>query len=139
MRWTELTLINCLGHRQRSPVGRLAGWRLHRERHDALGDLRGERRDARWPCLVAQQPVHALLHEALLPAPDGSFGDTGLSHDLSRAAAFAAQQHDPSPPGVLLRTVAIDCDRSKPLAVGGGDIDSDTGAHAQGLARRAEP
>ena len=71
-------------------MGRLAQRRLNRERHDALGDLRGERRDARRARLVAQQPVYTLLHEALLPTPNGGFGDTGLSHDLSRAAALAA-------------------------------------------------
>jgi hypothetical protein len=80
--------------------------------------------------LVPQQPVDALLHEALLPAPDGRLGNTGLSHDLSRAAAFGRQQHDPSPPRVLLRAVAIGRNGRKPLAFGGGDVDDDTGAHA---------
>ena len=51
-------------------------------------------------------------------------------HDLRRAAAFAGQQRNPKPPGVLLRAVAIDRDSGKPLAVGGGNVDDDTGAPA---------
>ena len=99
-----------LGHRRRGPVRRLARRRPERERHHALGDLRRQRRDARRARLVAQQPVHALLHEALLPAPDGGLGHAGLPHDLGRAAAFGGQQHDPGAPDVLLRAVAVDGD-----------------------------
>ena len=59
-------------------------------------DRLGQRRDARRPGLVAQQPVDAGLHEALLPAPDRGLALAGLPHDLRRAEAIGGQQHDPA-------------------------------------------
>ena len=119
-----------LGHCHRSPVRRLARRRLDRKRHNAFGDFRAEWRNTRRARFVAPQPVHPLLHETLLPAPDGGLGHANLSHDLRRAAAFAGQHHNLRPPGVLLRTVAINRNGDKPLAVGGGDLNNDTCAHA---------
>jgi hypothetical protein len=44
-------------------VGRLC-WRVGLcERYDALGDVRSQRRDARWPRLVARETVITFLHE----------------------------------------------------------------------------
>jgi hypothetical protein len=64
---------NRFRHRGGSPVGRFC-WRVALgERHDALGDIRPQRRDARRPRLVAQETVISFLHEALLPAPDTVF------------------------------------------------------------------
>ena len=56
-----------LGHHGGDPVGRLGGRVAQRQGDHPLGHLRAERRDVRWPCLVAQQSVVALLREALLP------------------------------------------------------------------------
>ena len=71
MRCTELTLIaGGLGHRRGRPVRRLARRVVQRQRDHALGHLGLERRDARGPGLVAQQPIDAFRDEPLLPAPD---------------------------------------------------------------------
>ena len=54
-----------------------------------LGHDRGaQRRDARGPGLVAQQPVDARRHEPLLPAPDTGLRLAGAPHDLGRAEAI---------------------------------------------------
>src|ERR1700739_3435514 len=59
------------------PVGDLGRWIGSRECHDARGDLRPKRRNARGSRLVAQKAVVNFLHEALLPAPD--IGDLPVS------------------------------------------------------------
>ena len=118
------------GHRRRGPVRRLSRRQPERERHHAFGDLGRQRRDARRARLVAQQPVHALAHEPLLPAPDGGLGHLRLAHDLGRAEARGGQQHDPGAPDVLLRAVAVGRDGDKTLAVSGREIDGDICAHA---------
>ena len=88
-------------------MGRLS-WRLGLgESHDALGEFRAQRRDARRPRLVAQETVITFLHEALLPTPDTGLRFAGPAHDLIGADALGAQQHDLSPPDVLVRGVAI--------------------------------
>ena len=76
-----------LRHHVGGPVRRLAGRVRQRQRHHALGHLGPERRDARGPRLVAQQPVEAFLGEALLPAPHAGLGLAGPPHDLDRAGA----------------------------------------------------
>src|SRR5208282_3447758 len=64
------------------------------ERHDALGDVRSKRRDARWSRLVAQETVITFLHEAFLPAPDTSLRLAGPAHDLIGANTVGAEQDD---------------------------------------------
>ena len=74
--------IDYLRHHGGGPVGRLC-WRVGLgERHDALGDGRSQRRDARWPRLVAQETVITFLHKAFLPAPDTGLRLAGPAHDL---------------------------------------------------------
>jgi hypothetical protein len=68
---------------------------------------RPERLDARGARLVAQQSIDPLLDKALLPAPNAGFGLPGSSHDFVRADPIGGQQHDLSPPHVLLRHVAV--------------------------------
>ena len=57
--------------------------------------------------LLAQQPVDAPLHEALLPAPDRGLGDAGLPHDGAGARPCGSEEHDAGPPDVLLRLAAV--------------------------------
>lgn len=47
---------------------------------DPFGHLPGLQRDARGPGFVAQQPLHARLGEALLPAPNAGLRRAGLTH-----------------------------------------------------------
>jgi hypothetical protein len=89
----------------------------------------GEPWDSRGPGLVAQQPVHPLLHEALLPTPHGGLGLAGAPHDLDGAVAVRGQQHDPRRPDVLLRAVPVHHHRSQLGPVGGTHFDGDPFAH----------
>jgi len=117
-------------HHIGGPV-RCFGWRLPPcQRHHPLRHIPAERRDARRTRLVTQQALHALLHEALLPAPDTGLGLAGLAHDRVGADAIGAQQHDSCPPDVLLRRIAVPRHGLKPLAVPAGDRDRNSGAHA---------
>lgn len=56
-------------HHVGSPVRRFARRVGKHQRHHPLADLRPERRNARRPRLVAQQPVAAFRGKALLPEP----------------------------------------------------------------------
>ena len=75
-------------------------------------------RDARWPCLVAQQTVVALLGEALLPAPDAGLRLAGPAHDPIGADAISAVQYDPCAPNMLLGDVAVPDERLQTTTVG---------------------
>src|SRR6516162_8068845 len=119
-----------LRHGGAGPVGRLAGRGLHRQSDDAFGDRGIELRNPRAPRLVAQKALEAFRRETLLPAPHASLGLAGLAHDRVRAGAFGAQQHDPRPPDVLLRSVAIFDQILKPPPVGESDREGNAGSHA---------
>ena len=84
--------------------------------------LLAERLDPRGPGLVAQQPVDALLGEALLPAPDAGLGLAGPTHDLDGAEAVGREQHDLGSPDMLLRRVAVTDDRLQAAAIGGFSV-----------------
>ena len=60
-----------------------------------LDRLGRQRRLAGLAGLVAQQPVDALAHEALLPAPDHRLRHARAAHDLGGAAALGRRQDDP--------------------------------------------
>jgi hypothetical protein len=62
-----------------------------RQRDNALADRRRERRDARRARPVAQQAVHALVHEPLLPAPQARLALARSAHDFVGADPFAAR------------------------------------------------
>jgi hypothetical protein len=118
-----------LCHRRRSPVRCLAGRIASRERDNAL-DHRGRQR---WLAgaarLVAQEPVHTLQHETLLPAPHAGLILAGLALDAGRPDPVGGQQNDPCPPNVLLRAVAIRDDRLETDTVVGINGDGDSLAH----------
>ena len=86
-------------------MGRFPGRFRERQRNDALGRLDAQRLNARGTRLIAEQPIEALLDKALLPAPNTGIGLSGSSHDRV-SDATGGQQHDFSPPNVLLRGVA---------------------------------
>ena len=94
-----------------------------------LGHPRAERRDARWPRLVAQQTVVALLGEALLPTPDAGLRLAGPAHDPIGADANSAVQHDPCAPNMLLGDVAVPDERLQTTTVGRAQYDADSWAH----------
>ena len=87
-------------------------------------------RHARWPGLVAQQPVDTGLHEPFLTAPHAGFALASTAHDLDRADAIGAQKHDPGSPDMLLGAVAVGHHRFETSTVGGRRIDDDPLAHA---------
>jgi len=95
-------------------LGRRVG---QRQIDHPLGHVRAERLDPGRAGFVAQQTLDALVHEALLPAPDAGFGGAGLAHDLGRADAIGAQQHDGGPPDMLLGRVSVADDSLKALPV----------------------
>ena len=92
-------------------------------------DLLSERRDARRPGLVAQQPVDALCGEALLPAPDRGLDVAGPAHDRVVPSPSAVSSTIPARQtcfcGVLRSAT-----RASAAVVGGGEHDRDPGAHA---------
>jgi hypothetical protein len=104
-------------HHVDGPVRTFAKRILQRQRHQALGRFRTERRNARWPRLFAQQSFEACRGEALVPAPHAGLGLAGLPHDLDGPGAVGAQQEDLGAPDALLRrirslkTVISRCDR----------------------------
>ena len=119
-----------LGHCRRGPVGRLATRRTRGEVDHARDHRPIERRLARGTGLVAQQPIHAGLHEALLPAPDHRFALTRLPHDLRGAQTVRREQNNAGAPNMLLRAIPIGYDRCKSPAIGSLDVDYDSFAHA---------
>jgi hypothetical protein len=110
-------------------MGRFAGRFRERQRDDALGRLDAQRFDARGTCLVAEQPIEALLDKALLPAPNTGLGLSGSSHDRVRADALGGQQHDFSSPNVLLQRVAVLHHSFEPANIGGRNGERFSSAH----------
>jgi hypothetical protein len=122
--------IDDLRHQRGGPVGRLC-WRVALgERYDALGDAGSQRSDARRPGLVAQETVVSFLHETLLPAPDAGLRFPSPAHDIVGADTIGAQQHDLSPPDMLVWRVAVPREPLQSTAIGRLKIDGNSGSHA---------
>src|SRR5450756_1036003 len=122
--------IDDLRHNCGGPVG-LLYWRLGLgERHDAFGDVRSQRTDARGACIIAQEAVVTRLHEAFLPAPHTGLRFSGPAHDLIGAKTVRAQQHDLSPPNMLVWGVAIPRESLQTAAISGLESDGYSGSHA---------
>jgi hypothetical protein len=107
----------------------LAGRIALGERDDPLDHRGRQRRLSRRTRLVAQEPVHAFEHEALLPAPHTGFVLAGLALDPTRPDPRAGQQNDPRPPNMLLWTIAVRHNRLKTSTIGGINSESDSCAH----------
>ena len=117
-------------HHGRGPVGRLEGRIGQRQRDDTCRHLRSERRNARRPRLVAQQPLDAFFGKALLRAPDAGLRLARPAHDLDRAEPVGAEQNDLGSPNVLLSRVVVADQHLQAAVVGWRDLKRDTGAHA---------
>ena len=118
-----------LGHHGGDPVGRLGGRVAQRQGDHPLGHLRAERRDARWPCLVAQQTVVALLGEALLPAPDAGLRLAGPAHDPIGADAISAGSTIRARQTCFWATLRSPTSASRRRRSAGLEIDADSWAH----------
>ena len=111
-------------------MGRLC-WRLGLgERHDAFGDIRPQRREARGACLIVQETVVTRLHEAFLPAPDTGLRFAGPARDLIGANTLGTQQDDLSPPDMLVWGVAIPREHLQTAPIGRLESDGNSGSHA---------
>jgi len=96
---------------------------------DALADGGRERCNARRSGLVAQEAIHAFMHEPLLPAPQAGLALVCAPHDLVGAEAVCRQHHDLRSPHVFLRAVPVRHDRFKTSTIGGTHIDPDPCTH----------
>ena len=122
--------LESTGHHRGGPVRGLCGRVFQSETNDPFRSIGPERRDARWPGLVAQKPLDAFLHEALLPAPDAGLGLGRSPHDLDRAGAIGAEQNNLGTPDMLLGRVPITQKRLQTAAVGERNFKGNTCAHA---------
>src|SRR5471030_1696001 len=122
--------IDDLRHHGGGPVGRLGGRVGLGEHHDALGDGRSQRLDARRPRLVAQETVITFLHEALLPAPDTGLRFAGPAYDLIGADTVRTQQDDLGSPDMFVWCVAIPSEHLQTAAIGGLESEENSGSHA---------
>ncbi len=121
-------------HRAQCPMGRLVGRRLLRQPDDLSYAVGRNRCLTGRPGLIPQQTIDALVHEALLPAPNAGLGLAGLGHDSRGSTALAAQKNNPRSPDVLLRTHRISDDRPQSLTIAGRQGEGNTFAHARKLA-----
>lgn len=80
--------------------------------------------------LVVQEPIDALPHEALLPAPDHRLGQARPAHNLHGPPALRGGEHDASAGSVLLGRVAVGHNRLKPTAILRRDGDLNPCSHA---------
>jgi hypothetical protein len=81
-----------------------------------------------------QQPVNTFCHEARLPAPDRRLAFAGSSLDPHRADTVSTQQHDPSPPHMLLWTIPRSNNGFEALAITRPETDLNTSSHPNRLA-----
>ena len=121
---------NGLGHHAAGPMGGFTR-RFGAGQGENLGDdLQRQGRFAGLARLVAQQTVHPLLGEALLPAPHRRAAGFGLAGDIDNRQSIRRKKNDPSPEGMLLRAVAITEDGGQTRAVFGSKDDADGLCHA---------
>ena len=107
-----------------SPGGSPSVKATTRSAASALSGLIGEGR-----VLSRTRPSNLVLHKAFLPAPNASLGLGRSPHDLVRADAIGGQQHDFSPPYVLLRRVAVLHHSFEPANIGGRNGEGFSCAH----------
>ena len=107
-----------LRHGLPGPMRRLMRRRRKREAHHLVDPWPLDGRLSGWPRLVPQQPVHALGHEPLLPAPDAGLRLVRAAHDLHRPEAVRRQKDNPGAPDMLLRRIPVRDDARKPSPPG---------------------
>ncbi len=99
-----------IGHHPHRPVGRFTGRLGHGEVEHALYGIRGHRQFAGRSGFVAQEPIHALVHEAFLPAPDIGLRQPRASNNLVGPDAVGRRQDHLGAGDVLLSAIAISDD-----------------------------
>src|SRR5689334_3132439 len=99
------------------PLVRLSHGLAAGQRNDLCHRLSIDGSFARTACLVAQQPVHAVLSKTLLPAPDHRSADTKLLGDLLHRTILGRGKHDVGSLNMLVRAVTIRDDRQQAVAV----------------------
>lgn len=119
-----------LRHHVGRPVRRFARRIGKRHCHHVRGDIGSERRNARRPRLVAQQPVAAFRGKALLPAPHAGLRLAGPAHDLDGADAVGGQKHDLGAPDMLLWGIAVPNQRRQTGTIGRRNGERYSCAHA---------
>ena len=117
------------------PVRRLAGRCRERQIDDPPDRLARQRSLAGRPRLVAQEAIHAFMHEPLLPTPDDRLRQAGAAHDLQCPAALGGRQDHASARRMLLRSVTVPNDPFKTDAILRGNFDNDACSHAKSMAQ----
>ena len=118
-----------LGHRPAGPMGRLGRRCAAGQRHHPRRDFRRQRRLAGLAGLVAQQPFHASLGKALLPAPHRRPTDPdALGHSLRRMP-IPRGEHNARPLNVLAQPAAVVRNRHQPIAFRGVHYHTDRLRH----------
>jgi hypothetical protein len=112
---------------------RLAGRFRKRQIDDALDDFGWQRGLAGRACLVVQQTINALAHEALLTAPDDRFRQSRPAHDLRRAAAIGGGENDAGARRMLLWAIAISNDPIETRSIHGRNLDGDACSHMRSM------
>ena len=95
--------------------------------------LARQRSLAGWPRLVAQEAIHAFMHEPLLPTPDDRLRQAGAAHDLHRPAVLGGRQDDFRPPHDLRGRVTIRDEREEPFPVSSAHIDAYVLSHTESM------
>jgi hypothetical protein len=98
---------------------------------DQRGDLlgRGGGKGAA-PRRMPEQAACAVMQVARLPAPGPWLAFAGRSVDRHRPRAGRRQQHDPSPPDVVLRALAVGDHAFEPLPLARPEPDLNAFPHA---------
>ena len=115
------------------PVRGFSWGRSERQGHDAINRLRRQRLLARLAGLVAQQTMHAFVHEPFLPTPNAGLRQLRAAHNLVCAAARPRRQDGLGALDVLLLRVAVPDDGIQPKAILGRDSKADPCFHVRSM------
>jgi hypothetical protein len=105
----------------------------------SIAGILSQRRDPRRARLVAQQAIHALDREPLLPTSDAGLRDPGLPHDLRRTFTVRQQKNDPAAPDMLLPAVPIRRDRLETSPIRRSQVDGSYGSRRADSRGRRSP
>ena len=105
------------------------------QRQQPLHGLTRQRRLAGNARLLAQQPVHAQLREAVLPAPDRRTANTGTPRHLLHRQAISGMKDDLCLQHVPVRAATVAGNRGKARALVGRHENKNILSHRQRFAR----
>ena len=100
-----------------------------------LNHLGRHRQLARKSRFVAENPIYALAHEALLPASHGRFGQSRSARDFAEFTPLFDRKDDPRTRDVFLRVLAIPNNDLEPTAVLRCRYGRDPCSHSEGINR----